>query len=218
MTRKSVHFVRHGESLTNSTGFHHGPDVELTPRGVQQAELVAERLRLSPIERIIVSPYERTMKTAVPIANALKQEVEYSALFVERRGPSEMRNRHGRDPKVQQIWKTIREHAHIPGWHYSDEENFDELLVRARNALFFLESLPNSHVLVVSHGLFMKMIFAYVLLGDNLDGRVFWDRFIQAENVENTGIMRLDYTDNYWNTAKFWKFISWNDHAHLSGK
>jgi broad specificity phosphatase PhoE len=212
---KHVYFVRHGESTSNVTKIQHGKDAKLTERGVAQAQRVAGRLTNYPIERIIASPYERTAKTANPIAEALKLKIEYSELFIERRGPYEVHGRHGDDPLVQNTWKEISEHSHIPGWKHSDEENFGELRDRACAALRFLETLPAEQILVVSHGMFMKMIFAVALVGDKLDGRMWWDHFIQAKNVENTGIMHLQFTENYHKTGTYWKLISWNDHAHL---
>jgi len=64
--------------------------------------------------------------------------------------------------------------------------------------------------------MFMKVILAHILLGDHLTGRIFWDQFVPIKNIHNTGIMHLEYTDNFHKTAKYWKLVSWNDHAHLA--
>ena len=113
------------------------------------------------------------------------------------------------------MWEEIATNYGVPGWRHSDEENFEDLLERAKKALSFLETLPEERILVTSHGLFMKAILAHVLLGDHLNGRIFWDQFIPIKNVENTGILHLEYTDNYHGTCKYWKLHSWNDRAHL---
>ena len=119
------------------------------------------------------------------------------------------------DPKTERVWEVIAANYHVSGWRYSDEENFEDLQSRAKKALALLEELPEKKILVVSHGMFMKVIFAHILLGDTLDGRIFWDQFIPAKNIANTGIMHLEYAENFHKTGMYWKLVSWNDHAHL---
>lgn len=216
MNSKQVYFVRHGESVTNATGIRQGPAALLTELGKKQARRVAERIAELPIEHIVVSPYERTRETSLPIIEATGcTNVEHSELFVERRNPSIMLGTHKDDPQTEQLWAQIAANYHVSGWRYTDEENFDDLIERAKNALGLLEKLPEQHVLVVSHGMFMRVILAHVLLGDHLDGRIFWDRFVPIKTVANTGIMHLEYTENFHKTGMYWKLISWNDHAHL---
>lgn len=216
MTKKRVYLVRHGESVTNATKIHLGPSVELTELGKRQAEAVAKRLHTFGATRLIASPYERTRATGEEIACALGLPLEYSELFVERRGPSVVHNRHGDEPEVQRVWHEISTNAHIADWRHSDEENFEGLSLRARQALAYLEGLPEECVLIISHGMFMKMLLAHILLGQKLDGRIFWDCFVPAKNIANTGIMEIEFTDRFDGKGLYWKLVSWNDHAHLS--
>lgn len=216
MNTKHVYFVRHGESVANATGIRQGATSPLSEKGKTQAMQVAKRIARLSIERIVVSPYERTKETARSIIETSgHKNVESSELFVERRNPSIMRGTRVGDPEIERAWETIAANYHVSGWHHSDEENFEDLIVRAKKALVFLEKLPEKNILVVSHGMFMKVILAHVLLGEHLNGRVFWDRFVPTKNVANTGIMHLEYTDNYTKTGMYWKLVSWNDHAHL---
>jgi len=215
MIKKQVYLVRHGESVTNATKIHFGPSVELTELGKEQAKVVAGRLKKIGATRIIASPYKRTRATGEEIAGALGLPLEYSELFVERRGPSVVHNRHGDEPEVRRVWHEISTNAHVPGWRHSDEENFTDLLLRAKQALAFLEALPEECVIVVSHGMTLKMLLAHILLGDRLDGRIFWDCFVPAKNIANTGIMHVEFTDRFDGKGLYWKLVSWNDHAHL---
>jgi broad specificity phosphatase PhoE len=216
MTTKHIYLVRHGQSFANLSGVGQGADSELTDKGKKQAELVGDRLGTYGIERIISSPYVRAHQTATIIAARMNTIVhEQSELFVERRNPSFMVGMSVRDPKVQYTWETIAQNYGIPGWRYADEENFEDLRDRTKKALSFLEALPEERILITSHGLFMKVILAHILLGDHLNGRIFWDQFIPIKNIENTGIMYVAHMENYHKTAKHWKLISWNDHAHL---
>ncbi len=216
MSSKHVYFVRHGESVANATGIRQGPATPLTERGRKQAMLVAKRIaHLSP-ERIVGSNFMRAKETAEIIrVHGGHKYVEYSSLFVERRNPSIMLGKAMDDPEVERMWEKIAKHYGVLGWRHSDEENFEDLITRAKDALTHLEGLPETRIVVASHGLFMKVILAHLLLGENLNGRIFWDQFVPIKNVANTGIMHLEYTDNWQKTGKYWKLISWNDHAHL---
>lgn len=215
MTKKRVYLVRHGESVTNATKIHYGPSVLLTELGKIQARAVAKRLEGLGVARLVASPYARTKATGEEIAEALGLQIEYSELFVERRGPSIVHNRHGDEPEVRRVWHEISANAHVAGWRHSDEENFEDLLLRAKQALAFLEALPEECVVVVSHGMTLKMLLAYILLGERLDGRIFWDCFVPAKNIANTGIMTIEFTDRFDGKGLYWKLVSWNDHAHL---
>ncbi len=66
----TVILVRHGRSAANTSGTLAGrtPGVKLDETGVQQAEVVAQRLAELPLAAIITSPLERCKQTAVAIA------------------------------------------------------------------------------------------------------------------------------------------------------
>lgn len=67
----TVILIRHGEAEGNLTHRLIGwSDVALTPKGNQQATLVARRLADLPIDRLISSDLLRTRQTATPIAQA----------------------------------------------------------------------------------------------------------------------------------------------------
>lgn len=216
MSSKHVYFIRHGESVANATGIRQGQETPLTDLGRKQAALIAKRLLGLGIERIVKSPSTRTRETSAVIEQELPGiPVTESSLFIERVNPSTMYGSHQSDPEMMRIWEEIEKNYHLPDWHHSDEENFEDLRNRAIRAIAFLETPPESRILVVTHGLFKKVIFAHVLLGGRLDGRMFWECFVTAKTVANTGIMHLEYTENFHKTGMYWKFHSWNDHAHL---
>lgn len=215
--RKHVYFVRHGESLANVTQIRMGPDAPLTDRGRAQADALGKRLARLPIECVVASDFVRAQDTArIATKHTGHTDIDLSPLFIERRNPSFMMGQHLSDPDHLRVWEIIAAHYGTPGWRYSDEENFEDLVIRAKTALTYLESRPQQHIAVFSHGMFMKVVLAHVLLGPHLNGRIFWDQFIPAKNVENTGIMHLEFAQNFHKTAMYWKLISWNDRAHLA--
>lgn len=214
---KHVYFFRHGESVANATKVRQGPETPLTDKGQVQASKLGERLVSINLERILSSSFLRARKTAeIVTVHTLHENIDLSPLYAERRNPSIMVGAADEDEAQRQIWEQIGANYGNPGWRHSDEENFEDLIFRAKEGLKLLETLPEKRVGVASHGLFMKVIFAHVLLGDMLDGRIFWDKFVPMKGVENTGIMHLEYTMNYHRTKMYWKLVSWNDHAHLN--
>ena len=70
-------FVRHGESNANGGGFFAGQlDIELSPRGFQQAELTSRYIREHhPVDAVYSSDLQRAYRTALPIAKACKTEI-----------------------------------------------------------------------------------------------------------------------------------------------
>lgn len=216
---KIVYFGRHGESVANETGIRTGGESPLTGRGRAQAVELGKRLAGMGIERIDSSDMRRAHETASAVSSALRLPITtVSPLFAERRNPSIMLGSHVSDPSIVTMWEEMAAHYGETGWHHSDEENFDDLRERAKLALDTTLTCPEKCIFVASHGLFMKMILAEVLLGDHLTGRTFWDRFIPIKNIQNAGLMKLEYTMNFSKTRMVWKLHSWNDHAHLSGE
>lgn len=219
LTHKTVYFLRHGESSANATRVRLGEATPLTERGRRQARKAGRRLDALTIERVIISPFVRTRETFAEIERHFGgTPVEYSPLVVERRNPSVMLGRKIEDAEMEAIWKEIGTHYHIPGWRHSDEENFEDLRERAKATLEYLEALPEKYILVVTHGMYMKMLLAHILLGEALNGRIFWDKFVPAKTVENTGLLTVEYADRYHGDGRYWKLVSWNDHAHLEGE
>ena len=94
----------------------------------------------------------------------------------------------------------------------ADEENFNDLNKRAEAALTFLEKRPESHILVVGHGLFVRILIGRAVLGKDYTGRD-CEHFIKTFRTTNTGITILQYQpEDAWGP---WRVLAWNDHAHL---
>lgn len=101
--------VRHGENDYVKKGRLAGrlPGVHLNKAGLEQAELLAERLKQFPIKAIYSSPLERTKETAAPIAAALGLTVQ------ERPGLIEVDFGEWQDQRVKRLsrmkmWKIVQ--------------------------------------------------------------------------------------------------------------
>jgi broad specificity phosphatase PhoE len=69
-TKRTLLFIRHGQSTWNVEHLLPGqlPDIPLTEKGREQAESLAEALKVLPITAIISSPLERARDTAAYLA------------------------------------------------------------------------------------------------------------------------------------------------------
>jgi len=162
------YFVRHGETLLNAQHIRQGEAGGLSELGKRQADAAGRYLKQFPITRIIASPYERTRETAAFIRTYLGAPVSYSPLVAERRNPSEIIGRRASDPNVANIVDQMDLSFHDDHYRYSDEENFDDLKTRARKALALLSRQGGRHTCVVTHGIFLKMLIAYLLFRESL--------------------------------------------------
>ncbi|MBI3632129.1 MAG: histidine phosphatase family protein [Candidatus Vogelbacteria bacterium] len=212
---KTVYFIRHGESESNTAGVTSQIHSPLTKKGREQAEFAAERANRLPVDLMISSTQSRAKETAVIISEKIGKPITFSDLFVERRRPTEMRGSKPGDPHWDRIQKLVKTNFDNPGVHISDEENFHDLVTRAKKALAFLEGQKEESILVVSHGYFLKIIANYIFLGDDLTAAQFLKIGSKME-MENTGLTVISRGfDNFDTSGTGWKLWIRNDHAHL---
>ena len=207
---KNIYFVRHGESEGNIGPIRQTASTSLTDKGKSQANFVAERCSKLPIDVLISSSMNRARETAQIISEKISKPFEESDLFVERRRPSEVLGKPKDDPIAHSAEKEIKANFSKPGWRFSDEENFDDLKNRALAALDYLAARPEENIVVVTHGFFLRIVMACVVMGRDLQGEE-CENFIRSFHMENTGITVLGYDDR---ESQWWLWI-WNDHAHL---
>ncbi len=210
---KTVYFVRHGESEVNAGDVWVGDNTRLTEKGTAQAEYVASRCKTLPIDVIISSTLKRAVDTAEIIKNKITKPLEYSDLFAERKWPSEQVGLPKNHPKADEIKRKVWDDLSNPEFRYSDEETFGDLKERIRKALILLEDRAEDNILVVTHGFIMRIIVAYVVMGEELTA-VECDQFIDKFHTKNTGLTVMHYGKKVKRTQ--WYFSVWNDHAHLA--
>ena len=209
---KRIYFVRHGESEGNVGALRQDASTRLTERGREQALFIAKRVQKLPIEKIVSSPMARASDTAKVISEIINLPIEFSDYFVERRRPSISLGKPKDDPEMLALEKQLRDNFHTaPYPRHSDEENFEDLKDRAKNVLNFLSSCKENHILVVTHGFFLRIVLALATLGDSLTGDE-CGKFIRTFETENTGLTIFEYEEG---KAHPWKVFVWNDHAHL---
>jgi len=212
---KRFYFVRHGETILNAQKIRQGSQGGLSDLGKKQVAALADRIKDFPVDIIISSPYERTQETTAIINEFLHKPVEYSNLLVERRNPKEIIGRSGDDPEVKQIVDKIDKSFHEGNLRYSDEENFEDLRNRARDLLAFLETRTETHILCVTHGIFLTMVIAYMLYRETLTAEQFiklW--FFNPANNAGVTVCEFDSLKKDTDT-KGWELIAWNDYGRI---
>ncbi|MEK7070976.1 MAG: histidine phosphatase family protein [Patescibacteria group bacterium] len=209
-----VYFVRHGESELNAVNIHQSPHTILSKRGIQQAKTVVKRFEKISIDLIITSEYKRAQETAKYIAQKLQKPIIISPLFVERRRPSEIVGKSIDDPEVVKIRQLLHKNADNVDWRYSNEENFFDLIERGKKAIHFIEEQKVDHLLIVSHGGFIKLLIALFLFEDALTADMY-NALYHKSKIDNTGITVFE-TDHHRLNDYSWKLVTLNDRIHVT--
>ncbi len=211
--KKTIYLVRHGESLENIKPVLQSEDPDLSPLGLVQIEQIAKKLSSINLDIIISSPLKRALKTAEAIKKLNSADIETSKLFVEIRKPKSVEGKPYSDKKANNIWREWLETVFENGKRTEDSENYDDIIRRVDRALALLTARDEKNIVITSHGLFIKLILARILLGDDLNGKSF-KRFVSQLITDNTGITTLELSDAFEEDFK-WRLKTFNDHSHL---
>lgn len=212
--KKTVYFVRHGQSEGNIAPAFQSPFCSLSRKGRKQAEQIAHRVSRLSFDALVSSPFQRAKETAEAIAQVTGKTPEFSGLFSERIKPTNIDGKSHEDQEAVAVWREWNASLYVPGMRVGDGENFDDLVVRSDRALSFLEHHPARNIVVVTHGYFLRTIVARVLLGDLFSPGTF-KNFQKMSSMENTGLTVLRYHDTF-EEDPCWRLWIYNDHAHLA--
>lgn len=143
----NIFLVRHGETIDNVRQIMQGQTQgDLTERGREQAQQVAERLVQEHLDAVIASDLRRAIQTAEIIAAPHGLSVIQTPLLRERDWGS-FTGRFIPDLKGE-VWP-------------DDIESEEELLSRARTLLLYITTtFPGKRVVAVGHGIVNKAILA----------------------------------------------------------
>ncbi len=209
---KKIYFVRHGETDANESDTEQNREGVLTDLGKRQTENLGKRFLNIPIDVIISSSYPRARDTSKIINQNINKGIVYSDLFIEYLVPSVIVGKVISNQSTIDVYRQLAKNYHT-GDRHSDEETFKDLKNRANHALQFIADRNEENILVVTHGMFLRTILAYILLGENLTSQEF-EAILSVAKTKNTGLTFVEYNDSTKSLAK-WKLIVWNDHSHL---
>lgn len=152
----------------NVTGHIAGiTDTPLVKEGREQAKQAGQKAKTLGIDCIVTSPLSRAKETAEIIAKEIKypiNDIHVSKLLLER------------------DFGEAEGHPYAPDLNldgFSDIETLDTLIERAHLSLKWIDTLPGSTVLVVSHGSYGRALRS--ILTDHA--------FSDAEKIQNSEIL-----------------------------
>ncbi|MBI2120082.1 MAG: histidine phosphatase family protein [Parcubacteria group bacterium] len=211
---KRIYFIRHGQTEGNLSEKSQLPEAPLSEEGRRQAEYVAERFSRIHADAVIASPYLRTKETAEPLAKILGKEIRCADVFRELRRPSEISGMNFHSPEYHRVIKEIEKGELDPNFRYSDEETLFELEARARQALDFLIAKPETDIVLVTHEVFLKMMFAAMMTLDTLSTIILFRELRYFVEIQNTDISIVEYGEESRGGLR-WRLRVLNDRAHL---
>ena len=214
--RKTVYIIRHGEATSNTGNVRGDSNAKLTPKGIKQSLCLAHKCKIFNADVLYSSKTKRAKETAEIISKVCKLSTNYLSLLNERRLPSEIRGKNKDNPAVVEIDRTIRSNFHINNYRFSDEENFDDLKSRSLQVINLLDQNQKSTFILVTHGIFMRVLVACAIFGENITARE-CEMFIRGLRMEKTGITTLKLNTNLKEEglASRWQLWVWNEHTHL---
>ncbi len=206
---KHIYLVRHAESEENATGIRGDMDSPLTNKGEEQADFVAERFKNVPIEVVLSSHYKRAEQTGEKIAKKSGVPMEVLEGIHEIVTPDSIQGKHKDDPDVKSALAKF-ENSWKQGSAVDSGEHFQESLDRARELVEIIKKRPEQHIVIASHGFFLKLFTAHLLIGDYLTPDIYLNKIASAMRMSNTGITYFTM-----NEKGKWQLYAWSDFAHL---
>ena len=200
---KRIYMLRHGQSEGNNTGIIQGrKDTSLTDLGIEQAKLVAERLKDIDIDKIYTSELSRAKDTADIIGKAKNIEVEVIPEFYELSfGLWEGVDFQIVKTKYKEDFELWKKSPHL-----FKKEGFEGLQAAKERMLRGLDKVRekdnHENILIVSHGSSLKSLLIGLL---DLDNSIY-KHLVMA----NTGLSLIEFGD-YNNIIRFY-----NDYSHLN--
>lgn len=196
MFTKYFYLVRHGETILNSEKRRQGEKGGLSQKGIQEVEDLGNRLLNMKIQKIFISPYERTLETASIVNNYLKikpKNLIITPLLAERKNPSIIVGMRYDDPIAKDFIDKMDKSVHDPDFRMYDEENFQDLKNRSLKARKFLLKNSKKYNLCVTHGIFIKMFLSTLLYGKNLSVKdhIYMNMYNPSDNA---GVTLLKYS------------------------
>ncbi|MGV8984096.1 histidine phosphatase family protein [Clostridium sp.] len=150
--------IRHGEpdySLVAARNFRgHGMDLaQLTPKGIEQANIASKDERLDGASIIVSSPYTRALQTAAIISKERSLDISIEVDIHEWLPDLTFNNRSDEEVNI-----AVQE-CHLCKGEYTDEnaKKWEKISVVANRAFKCLEKYLNyEKIIVVSHGIVMR--------------------------------------------------------------
>ena len=197
-----LYFMRHGETVWNTERRYQGmTDIELSEKGLRQAECAAKRFKNIKIDKIYASPLKRAMKTAEKIAAEKGLEIISEDDFREIHfGEWEGKTVPELTEKYGESYTNFIREPHKYG--FPGEGSVENVINRIKPGIDRLIAEEKGNVLIVSHGGIIRLMIMYIM---GLDSSWFTKMWIN-----NTGVSIVEIK----NDRRL--LLTLNDSAHLA--
>ncbi len=197
----NIFLIRHGQTLLNQNNTHQYSSTPLSRIGLREARNFANYLKPAKIGKIYSSPLLRAKQTAEVISHIWKKEFTIVDELREIKKPSEIEGKSHNDPDIQRINHHIKINFSNKNWHYSDEENFEDIKRRVLRIRDFLEVKKENNFLLITHGAIIKMFISLCFFNKKLTSEEFLSIY-ENMHISNTGITLCCFsTDLGWKVA-----------------
>lgn len=197
-------FVRHGEAEGNLKRIFQGwTDSDLTPKGYQQAEKVAKRLKAEKIDIMYSSPLKRAFETARLIAEEQGIKDILIAEGLKEINGGDWENQEWDQlpvkwPEEYTTWET-NPHLHCMPMGESMREAFDRTIDSTMN---IIKGNQGKSICIVTHGTVLRTLMCYFL------GKPF-EHLVTVSWYDNTSISVVEFNNNAF------KVFLEGDNSHL---
>jgi len=199
-----IYLVRHGQTGGNVAHRHQAEHTPLTPLGQEQAQHVAEIVRLYQPTHLLTSNLVRAVEAARVIGSVCNLIPETSPHFIELRRPKYMYGHYHKS--FRSLWFYARWYFGFAGGEAEEAgESYKSLRERFRQAQAQLNTYPkDARVVVVSHTVFIGLFTAHLCHQRPLNpfhaARVFYKIF----TMPNTHITPIYFDDESEETCQWY--------------
>ena len=115
----------------------------------------------------------------------------------------------------ENVENKIVENKYNFDWKFDNQgESLNDIIKRGQKVIDSLEEQhPKDTVAIVSHGIFIMVMTALILLGKDWDKKTF-RKLSWALKISNGGISSFKYDPQ----TKYWTMTCFNDHGHLENE
>ena len=210
-----LYLIRHGKTDNYLDNKRQSPSTPLGELGKKQAEALAGKIHLTKIDHLYSSNWPRAMQTAEYLSKAVSVEIKNHPHVHEIEKHPQLDNVADDSDINKRCLKEVVENKYNFDWKFDNQgESLNDIIKRGQKVIDSLEEQhPKDTVAIVSHGIFIMVMTALILLGKDWDKKTF-RKLSWALKISNGGISSFKYDPQ----TKYWTMTCFNDHGHLENE
>jgi len=196
-----VYLIRHGETSGNVAHRHQAENSPLTTRGVEQARIIATKVKDLEPTHLLTSPLVRAVETAREIGQVCDLIPETNQNFMELVRPQSMYGNYH---------TSIKSLTFYSQWFFgrvNEGESYESLRERIQLAKGHFASYPeDARVAVVSHSVFINLFLAHLCNDKPIGPATALKSFVDIIAMKNTDFVPLIFDpEAHPDTCGWWR-------------